>query len=172
MVDKRTIIETIKGFLRPATISYPKSPSPPAEGYRGKPEFNEDKCVGCGGCAQACPMGAIEVIDSRIRSIKLNYGKCSYCGRCENICPVEAIQLTDTYELAYLKGDDEVGLVDVRLLKCSQCGERIIPRRQLDEGLDKVKSLLKEHEITKQEVKDMVTTCSSCRTSMKEMIKS
>ena len=48
-------------FSRPYTIKYPYEPSIPPETFRGKPEFVEEECVGCGACAQICPARAIEV---------------------------------------------------------------------------------------------------------------
>lgn len=52
---------------------------------------NEEKCVGCKLCIEACPAGAI-FVDSR-RNIVF---KCELCGgepECVKICPVDALSL-------------------------------------------------------------------------------
>ena len=46
-----------------------------------------DKCVACGSCADACPVGAISAGD--IYSI--NPDSCVDCGTCAGVCPQEAI---------------------------------------------------------------------------------
>ena len=46
------------------------SPIVPAEGFRGKPVTDFDKCTGCGICARVCPSSAIELYPVRVNEIK------------------------------------------------------------------------------------------------------
>ncbi|RKY03920.1 MAG: 6-hydroxynicotinate reductase [Spirochaetes bacterium] len=48
----------------------------------------EDKCVGCGLCAQDCPLGLIEIVDKKAR---INEG-CVNCMTCFKVCPKEALE--------------------------------------------------------------------------------
>ena len=60
---------------------------------RAYPVIDEDKCLGCGGCMENCPCGALELND------KGGYDKkayvythnCTACHSCEPVCPMEAI---------------------------------------------------------------------------------
>ena len=46
------------------------------------------KCLGCGACEGACPVGAIAVADG---CAKVDEAKCVSCGACAGECPAEAI---------------------------------------------------------------------------------
>jgi Fe-S-cluster-containing dehydrogenase component len=44
--------------------------------------INEQKCVGCGKCAEACPINAIFMDPSRKKAVV-----CIHCGECVQWCP-------------------------------------------------------------------------------------
>lgn len=52
------------------------------------PVINADDCVACGSCADACPMGVIEVNDV---AEAINKDDCVACGACMSACPTGAI---------------------------------------------------------------------------------
>ena len=56
-----------------------------------KPELNEEKCIGCGACAAACPNDVFEIKDGK--SIVKNPDNCVGCGACENACPLQIIKV-------------------------------------------------------------------------------
>ncbi len=62
-------------------------------GWRtNRPEFDFDKCIGCGTCSRLCPEGAIkmELTNGKLKpKVDLNY--CKGCGLCAEECPVKAI---------------------------------------------------------------------------------
>ena len=55
--------------------------------------INEDKCNGCGACAQACHEDAIAMIDGVARLIKDDY--CDGLGDCLPACPADAIEIIE-----------------------------------------------------------------------------
>ena len=77
-------------------------------GENGLPQFDYNKCVGCGACAKACPQLLIELIDARkkvlVQCNNREKGKaamtnckvsCISCGICAKTCPKQAITITD-----------------------------------------------------------------------------
>jgi len=50
--------------------------------------IDQDKCVGCCACQQACPMQAITYINNKCQ---IDASKCINCGTCAMQCPMQAI---------------------------------------------------------------------------------
>ena len=50
-------------------------------------KIDKNKCIGCGACVGACPVGAISFVDGKP---KIDPKKCISCGMCYSVCPVEA----------------------------------------------------------------------------------
>ena len=46
-----------------------------------------DKCIGCGSCADNCPISCISEKDGKY---VINADECIDCGTCAGVCPVEA----------------------------------------------------------------------------------
>ncbi|GAJ10957.1 putative dissimilatory sulfite reductase B (dsrB), partial [marine sediment metagenome] len=115
-------------FRGPYTVKYPYEPSIPPETFRGKPEYVEEECVGCGGCAQVCPARAIEVTEevtgySGKRKLTLHYDHCIFCGQCQRYCPTEkGIRLTNEYDLATYDRTEAKVEVEKDLVICEYCG--------------------------------------------------
>jgi pyruvate formate lyase activating enzyme len=49
--------------------------------------FTAEKCTGCGTCVEACPNGAIRLIDGKS---KTDRERCTWKGECVSVCPNEA----------------------------------------------------------------------------------
>lgn len=62
-------------------------------------KIDEEKCNGCGACAEACHEGAIEMIDGRARLTRENY--CDGLGDCLPQCPTNAITFEEREAPAY-----------------------------------------------------------------------
>lgn len=62
-------------------------------------QIDEEKCNGCGACAQACHEGAIAMVDGKAKLIRDDY--CDGLGDCLPVCPTEAITFVEREAAAY-----------------------------------------------------------------------
>lgn len=56
-------------------------------------KIDEDKCVGCGGCIQACHQGALQLVNGKARLVAP--AQCDGLGMCLPVCPNGAIILEE-----------------------------------------------------------------------------
>ncbi len=95
-------------------------------GKNGLPEFDYNKCVGCGACSKACPQLLIEMLPATAKVLvqcnNREKGKaamtnckvsCISCGMCVRTCPKKAITLEDT-------PNGSIPVIDYS--KCVGCG--------------------------------------------------
>lgn len=62
-------------------------------------KIDEEKCNGCGACAEACHEGAIGMVDGKARLLREDY--CDGLGDCLPSCPTGAITFEEREALAY-----------------------------------------------------------------------
>jgi len=134
----RELKEAVRAaFSRRYTSRYPFEPHTPPEGFRGRPQFDEDGCIGCGACAEVCPALAIEVIDDPdaappMRVMEQRWDKCIFCGQCELNCTTkEGIRMTGEYAIATLDRSECRQRIEHELVLCEVCGQTVGTRKHL-----------------------------------------
>jgi len=98
-------------------------PVPVPQGFRGKPLFDYEKCIGCGMCEKVCPARAIEMYpvvanERKSKRVVIYLARCTYCSECAEVCPKEAIVMSQDFMTAdYDKYADSlvVGIGERRL---------------------------------------------------------
>ena len=69
------------------------------QGFRGKIQYDKEKCIGCKLCIKVCPSEAIEFKESD-KKIKIYLARCTFCSQCNDICPVNCLSMSDEFLLA------------------------------------------------------------------------
>jgi formate hydrogenlyase subunit 6/NADH:ubiquinone oxidoreductase subunit I len=128
----RELIEALKSlFSRPYTSRFPLEQPRIPDGFRGKPQFYQDDCVGCLACLEVCPARAIECVDdkkTKLRTLTHHQDTCIYCQQCERACITEkGIKLTKEFDLATFDRKTSVTRSIKELVICDNCGEIVAP---------------------------------------------
>ena len=76
--------------------------------------IDEEKCTGCGICADACHEGAIGIADGKAKLLREDY--CDGLGNCLPACPVGAITFEEREAPAY----DEAAVLKAKQQKAEQ----------------------------------------------------
>ncbi|NQT90441.1 MAG: 4Fe-4S dicluster domain-containing protein, partial [Candidatus Omnitrophica bacterium] len=108
-------------------------PHVPHPNFRGQPKFNDEKCVGCCGCEEICPAGAIAHKDTTdgdgpAKRVMIHYtDTCIFCGQCEALCisDKEGIKLSNDWELSFFDRKESYETIDKELQLCEICGDAI-----------------------------------------------
>uniref|UniRef100_A0A7V0Z5W0 4Fe-4S dicluster domain-containing protein n=1 Tax=candidate division WOR-3 bacterium TaxID=2052148 RepID=A0A7V0Z5W0_UNCW3 len=132
----RELGEAIRAIIKgPYTSKFPFKPSPAAKRFRGKIEFNFDKCILCGACVEVCPANARAQVDDKIKKVRreIHYQeRCIYCGQCVAYCTTkEGIYHTQEYDLAQITKEGYENAIEKELILCERCGEVITTRAHL-----------------------------------------
>lgn len=92
-------------FRRPITQQYPfvRTEAPPR--FRGKLNYDPEKCAGCMLCVKDCPSDAIELItiDKVAKKFVMRYhaDRCTYCAQCVLSCRFKCLEMSsEDWELA------------------------------------------------------------------------
>lgn len=139
----RELKEAIKSiFSKPATTKYPFAKPKIHPRFRGKPTF-QDECIGCMGCKEICPSGAIEVIDdieNKKRKIVRHLDKCIMCGECERICTSEkGVKLLPEFDLAGFNREEMIDSLEMDLVLCENCKNPVATKKHILWLVDKLK---------------------------------
>ncbi len=134
----RELREAITAVFSPRfTTRFPAEPCVVPERYRGKPEFDLDKCIGCGACVNVCPTEALSQVDSidnepPVRKITFRYDACIFCGNCSDNCTTEGgINLSNKWDLAGLDREAMKETHEFQLQLCEKCGAVIGTKKHL-----------------------------------------
>jgi len=134
------------------------------EGFRGKHEFDAEKCIGCGACAQVCSSDAIEVIDEdEKRLVRINYAQCTFCGFCQDECPTQAIRLTREYHLSTDNKKTAYVINKVEMFRCRVCGSYYVPSKQIRWAIERIMEKAVVYKNLRKELEDAMQICPECR---------
>ena len=130
--------EAITVLLSPRfTTKFPAEPCQVPENYRGKPEFDDEYCIGCGACVNVCPTESLTQSDELesnppIRKIISRYDTCIFCGNCQDFCTTEkGIKLTNEWDLATLDRQETIATHEYELQLCEKCNAVIGTKKHL-----------------------------------------
>ncbi|UCD55773.1 MAG: 4Fe-4S dicluster domain-containing protein [Candidatus Omnitrophota bacterium] len=131
----RELIEAITALIKgPYTSKFPTVAHEPHPNFRGKPKFDDKKCVGCLACEEVCPPGAIaheDITDGGEwpKRKMIHYSDtCIFCGQCQAACIAEheGIKQSNEWELSFFDRKKEgQEAIEKELQLCEICASPI-----------------------------------------------
>lgn len=129
----RELLEAVKALThRPYTSRFPREAHRPYPSFRGQPEYDQDRCLGCLACEETCPAEALahrDITSSGVpRRVMIHYtDTCIFCGTCEAACIADhlGIRLSDKWELSFFDRSQAFESIEKELQLCEACGEVI-----------------------------------------------
>ncbi len=148
------------------TMGFPVVLYEVTDGFRGKPEYAYEKCIGCGACVVACPSNALSLKKDEAEGVarwQVNYSRCIFCGRCDEVCPTNAITLSKEYVMCVLFDKEDLTVTGVlKLKKCGSCGRYFTTERHNAYVLEKLVAAGWSRESINEKMKHL-NVCPECR---------
>ena len=83
-------------------------PVPVQKRFRGRLNYDRDKCIGCRLCIKVCPAKAADYLEES-KKIVIHNDRCCFCAQCTEICPVKCLTMSDVYMISsYNRGENVV----------------------------------------------------------------
>ncbi|AQS58148.1 ATP-binding protein [Desulforamulus ferrireducens] len=100
-------------------------------------QIDQDKCIGCGLCTNACMQGAIQLVDGKATLVSESY--CDGLGMCLPQCPMDAIQLVEKEAPSFDPSRSNIKLKATAATTTMACGcpsthTRVIDREEEPEA--------------------------------------
>lgn len=134
----RELSEALKALYKgPYTGRFPQEPHVPYPSFRGLPQFDQERCVGCLACEQVCPAEAIahqDIIEETVegkktaKRILFHYtDTCIFCGQCEAACIADhlGIKSSREWDLAFFDRAQAYESIEKELELCEICATPI-----------------------------------------------
>ncbi len=91
--------------------------------------IDEEKCDGCGQCAEACAEGAIEIVGGKAKLVSETY--CDGLGACIGECPQDAITIEEREASEFDQAAAEAHVAAQKASSCAGSAPRSIARCEL-----------------------------------------